>query len=341
MHFVARQVIHYILLQDKLFVSLPHLHLTEDHYLNMDDDWDNVSVASLAVPMKQKSYNDDETSSQASDDPDSPEAILNAKDRNVGRMKRTFLALLVAAGIGLSIGAYLTQDGDEKGDREEQDENNGLLYASVIGATFFVLVLVFLYYDFLVSRRQSLVLDMATRSRHIVDSLFPSMVRDRLMQEAASTSSKHSDEEFGHGGEVDFAKLTKKNTMANQRIQDSSKFNVPLPLTDSPTKVKQFLAVNVEKSTRNVGEKDGGKPIADLYPSATVFFADIAGFTAWSADREPTQVFTLLETVYNEFDQMADKLGVFKVSGRCAELAVLLPIVLQQAIISLRHIILL
>jgi hypothetical protein len=303
--------------------------LSED-YLNMDDDWDNISVASLAVPTNERIKTDDASSknnSQSSDDQDSPEALVSAKnDRNVGRVKRTFLVLLVAAGIGLSVAAYLTQDEDDEGDGEEQDddENNGLLYAGVIGATFFVLVIVFLRYDFLVSRRQSLVLDMAKRSKHIVDSLFPSMVRDRLMRDAegrrSSNSSKQSDEEFG---EVDFAKLTRMNTMANQRMQDSSNFALPLPLTESPTKVNKILAVNVEsfknvESSRNAVEKDG-KPIADLYPSATVFFADIAGFTAWSAEREPTQVFTLLETVYNEFDQMADQLGVFKVSGRCAE----------------------
>lgn len=46
----------------------------------------------------------------------------------------------------------------------------------------------------------------------------------------------------------------------------------------------------------------GSKPIADLFPSATVLFADIEGFTAWSSVREPAQVFTLLETVYGAFD---------------------------------------
>jgi len=41
------------------------------------------------------------------------------------------------------------------------------------------------------------------------------------------------------------------------------------------------------------------KPIADLFPSVTVMFADIAGFTAWSSAREPCQVFELLETMYS------------------------------------------
>lgn len=48
-------------------------------------------------------------------------------------------------------------------------------------------------------------------------------------------------------------------------------------------------------------------------------FADISGFTAWSSVREPSQVFTLLETVYSEFDNLARQHGVFKVEtvGDC------------------------
>ena len=38
-----------------------------------------------------------------------------------------------------------------------------------------------------------------------------------------------------------------------------------------------------------------GGVIAELYPSATIVFADISRFTAWSSTREPTQVFHLLE----------------------------------------------
>ena len=48
-------------------------------------------------------------------------------------------------------------------------------------------------------------------------------------------------------------------------------------------------------------------------------FADIAGFTAWSSEREPYQVFKLLETIYSAFDSIAKHLGVFKVEtiGDC------------------------
>jgi class 3 adenylate cyclase len=48
-------------------------------------------------------------------------------------------------------------------------------------------------------------------------------------------------------------------------------------------------------------------------------FADVEGFTAWSSVREPSQVFTLLETLYAEFDRVAMQRRVFKVEtvGDC------------------------
>jgi class 3 adenylate cyclase len=63
----------------------------------------------------------------------------------------------------------------------------------------------------------------------------------------------------------------------------------------------------------------GAKPIADLFPETTIMFADIAGFTAWSSTREPSQVFTLLESVYHDFDMIAKRRSVFKVEvvGDC------------------------
>jgi Adenylate and Guanylate cyclase catalytic domain len=61
------------------------------------------------------------------------------------------------------------------------------------------------------------------------------------------------------------------------------------------------------------------KPIADLFPETTVLFGDIVGFTAWSSVRDPTQVFTLLETVYHAFDEIAHRRRIFKVEtiGDC------------------------
>ena len=56
-------------------------------------------------------------------------------------------------------------------------------------------------------------------------------------------------------------------------------------------------------------------------------FGDIAGFTAWSSERQPTQVFTLLEGIYNAFDRIAKRRHVFKVEtiGDCYMAATGLP----------------
>jgi Adenylate and Guanylate cyclase catalytic domain len=82
------------------------------------------------------------------------------------------------------------------------------------------------------------------------------------------------------------------------------------------------------RSPRDEGETNlRGSPIAEAYPETTVLFADIAGFTAWSSSRQPTQVFQLLETIYAAFDKLAKQHGVFKVEtiGDCYVAVVGLP----------------
>jgi hypothetical protein len=64
---------------------------------------------------------------------------------------------------------------------------------------------------------------------------------------------------------------------------------------------------NHEGSTLRPTRFLGTKPIAELFPETTVMFADIVGFTAWCSVREPAQVFTLLETIYNAFDHIAKR----------------------------------
>lgn len=79
------------------------------------------------------------------------------------------------------------------------------------------------------------------------------------------------------------------------------------------SRLKGFMAGNEDDDDAQAA------PIADLFPHCTVFFADITGFTAWSSTREPSQVFILLQTVYQAFDQLAKRRRVFKVEtiGDC------------------------
>jgi class 3 adenylate cyclase len=151
---------------------------------------------------------------------------------------------------------------------------------------------VFIIYDSKVERRQKVVLGSAERTNAVVSSLFPSQVRDQILNDA-NKSKVVAEDEHKHF-------FRRKDTWDHQKDTTSDTNN-----TD--TTVSQ--------------------PIADLYPETTVLFADIKGFTFWSASHTPIEVFTLLETLYNEFDKCARSHRVFKVEtiGDCYVAVVGLP----------------
>lgn len=156
---------------------------------------------------------------------------------------------------------------------------NGTIFMIVTLLSFAVLVILFIIYDSRVERRQTKVLSSAVRSSELVSSLFPSSVQQQLY-DASMTEEKTSKRLLGN-------LLMKRKTATIESCK------------------------NVE-----VVEKEGtvvGNAIATLYPETTVMFADIRGFTAWSASRQPNEVFHLLESIYGAFDILAKSFGVFKV----------------------------
>jgi Adenylate and Guanylate cyclase catalytic domain len=155
--------------------------------------------------------------------------------------------------------------------------NSRIIFTVAAVCIFAFTSLVFYLYDLKVENRQRSILQTATRSTAIVSSLFPSGVRDRIFQSTQEECKK-------------------------------SKLEGILPET-AKGRLQNFLRdgkTSAECSAANA-------PIAELYPETTVLFADIAGFTAWSSVRQPTQVFHLLESVYAAFDEIAKRRGVFKV----------------------------
>ena len=54
-------------------------------------------------------------------------------------------------------------------------------------------------------------------------------------------------------------------------------------------------------------------PIADHHAEATILFADIAGFTAMSAEMPPGELVTMLNGMFTQFDQLARQHGVEKI----------------------------
>jgi hypothetical protein len=134
--------------------------------------------------------------------------------------------------------------------------------------------MVFLLYDYMVERRQRVVMKTAVRSSAIVSSLFPKTVRDKIY-----------------------------------------------PSTDPGVDRKKFRGRKFSSNGSEPKTSPAVSPIAELYPETTVMFCDIAGFTEWSANRQPGDVFHLLETVYGEFDAIARQRKVFKVEtiGDCCK----------------------
>jgi class 3 adenylate cyclase len=157
-----------------------------------------------------------------------------------------------------------------------------ILISFVVAGIFVFTAFIFGVYDHLVEQRQSKILASARRTTDIIGSLFPKEVGKRLIEEAENKD------------------LAKNSHTPETKAQ-----------------LKSFLADGSELETGLSAFKT--KPIADLFPETTIMFADIVGFTAWSSMREPSQVFTLLENIYHEFDVIAKRRRVFKVEtiGDC------------------------
>lgn len=128
--------------------------------------------------------------------------------------------------------------------------------------------------------RQQKVMKSAQKSNAIISSLFPSNIRDRLF------------------------------------VEDGESGEDALVFQPTKARLKNYLQ-DADGSNNQQNREGGARPIADLFTDCTVMFADIANFTAWSSVREPGQVFTLLETLYGAFDQIAARRGVFKVEVSC------------------------
>ncbi len=59
--------------------------------------------------------------------------------------------------------------------------------------------------------------------------------------------------------------------------------------------------------------KESRDVIAHKFENATILFADIAGFTALSAENDASHVVKILNSIFSRFDEIADKYGIEKI----------------------------
>lgn len=169
----------------------------------------------------------------------------------------------------------------------EYTSNMPVIYTITVACIFVVTSAVFLLFNYMVERRQRVVMTRAAQSGALVSSLFPEQVKDRLYA----------------------------NNQQHERHSESK----TTTWTSEITKVIGMDGVCNTSATGMSEEQTNNKQIADLYDSVTIMFADLAGFTEWSSNRSPSDVFDLLESLYGAFDAIAVKRRVFKVEtiGDC------------------------
>ena len=174
----------------------------------------------------------------------------------------------------------------------EYESRDPIIYAIVVAMIFVFTTTVFLVYDWVVQRRQWMIIRAARKTQAIVSSLFPKNVQDRIMKDVEEEVNRDANKP-----------LTMRGNRTKDQLQNFLKGK------DANEEYAENVSAGIKRS----------KPIADLFPEATIIFADIVGFTAWSSTREPTQVFQLLETIYHVFDEIAGRRRVFKVEtvGDC------------------------
>ena len=140
------------------------------------------------------------------------------------------------------------------------DSNNTMFYTLIVIGIFAVTAFAFFIYDFIVQRRNSLVLQTAAKFNTIVSSLFPSNIRGRLFADK----------------EKDY-----------------------MEYTTAKSHLKNFLTKGDIDMNGEGDEDDDGlilktKPMADLFTDTTIMFADVRRVSsAWSTTQHELFNFTL------------------------------------------------
>jgi adenylate cyclase len=106
---------------------------------------------------------------------------------------------------------------------------------------------------------------------------------------------------------------SKEIELANTEIQEKNL------IIEEERQLSQRLLLNVLPAGIAARLMAGEKLIADRFQYVTVLFADIAGFTALSKRTAPEELVALLDTIFSEFDSIAEEFQLEKIKtiGDC------------------------
>jgi class 3 adenylate cyclase len=158
----------------------------------------------------------------------------------------------------------------------------------------------------------------ATASKQIIAKMYPPHIRERLLHHERSKLDgsgrrRRRRRRRGTIEEVEMnkesCKISKSHDAIRQRIQEF--------IRRHSSKADALEVVHSQEGVENV--LLDSVPIADGFKDTSIMFADISSFTYWSSQHSPIEVFTLLESLFFEFDRIANDMGVYKLStvGDC------------------------
>ncbi|MFL6416451.1 MAG: adenylate/guanylate cyclase domain-containing protein [Bryobacteraceae bacterium] len=86
-----------------------------------------------------------------------------------------------------------------------------------------------------------------------------------------------------------------------------------MTVIEQKNRENENLLLNILPGPIALRIKKGETAIADSYSQATVLFADIVGFTRFSATREPAEILKFLNGLFTSFDEIAKRHGIEKI----------------------------
>src|SRR5438552_14139504 len=94
-------------------------------------------------------------------------------------------------------------------------------------------------------------------------------------------------------------------SLEKKRLRDREQFYVKKLQEEQEKSERLLLSILPKPIAERL--KQGEEPIADSFAEVSVLFADIVGFSRLTASIPPTELVSLLNDVFSEFDRLSEK----------------------------------